>query len=60
MLWALFEPEFLIIWRMSFLEKQQLANKFSISKVDTFVRKIELKISLFFWSTMYLLKTLLL
>ena len=32
--WALFEPEFLIIWRMSFLEKWHLANKFPVSKVD--------------------------
>ena len=34
MSWALFESEFLIIWRMPFLEKWQLANKFSVSKVD--------------------------
>ena len=34
MSWALFESEFLIIWRMSFLENWQLGNKFSVSKVD--------------------------
>ena len=56
--WALFESEFLIIWRISFLEKWQLADKFSVSKFDCdgntllFAKK-ELKIS-------HLLKTLLL
>ena len=52
MSWALLEPEFLIIWRMSFLEKLQLANRFSASKVDCdgntlLTAKQELKISLF-------------
>ena len=32
--WALFESEFLIIWRIYFLEKWQLANEFSVSKVS--------------------------
>ena len=66
--WALFESRFLIIWRMSFLEKWQLANEFSVSKVNcdgnTFLlgtrehcsAKTGLKISLFFFkSIMYLL-----
>ena len=30
--WALFEFRFLIIWRMSFLEKLHLDNEFSVSK----------------------------
>ena len=32
--WTLFQFEFLIIWRMSALEKWQLAEKFSFSKVN--------------------------
>ena len=32
--WGFFESELQIIWRVSFLEKWQLANKFSASKVD--------------------------
>ena len=34
MSWGFFDSELLIIWRMSFLEKWQLANKFSVSKFD--------------------------
>ena len=53
MSWALFESEFLIILRMSLLEKWQLANKFCLSKVDyddntRLSAKKELKISLLF------------
>ena len=62
--WALFESEFLIIWRMSFLEKWQLANKLSISKVDcdgnTLLSTKKRVADLTFKkkeSTMYLLKT---
>ena len=63
MSWALFESEFLTIWRMSFLEKWQLANKFFVSEVDCngntlLSAKKDLKISfLENESTMYLLKT---
>ena len=32
--WVLFESKFLIIWRMSSLEKWQLAHEFSVSKVN--------------------------
>ena len=32
--WALLKPEFLIIWRMSFLEKGHLANRFSACKLN--------------------------
>ena len=31
--WALFESGFLMLWRMSFLEKWQLANDASVSKI---------------------------
>ena len=50
---ALFKSEFLIIWRMFFLEKRQLANKFPVSKVNSDVNtllsaKKEMEISLSF------------
>ena len=49
----IFESEFLIIWPMSLLEKWELANKFSVRKVDCdgntlLSTKKELNNSLFF------------
>ena len=32
--WSLFKSRFLIIWRMSYLEKWQLVNEFSVSRVN--------------------------
>ena len=51
--WALFKSGSPMICRMSFLEKWQLANEFSVSKVNWDANKLlsakkELKISLFF------------
>ena len=53
--WALFESGFLIICRMHFLEKRQLANEFSASNCDVncdgnalLSAKKGLKTSLFF------------
>ena len=63
--WALFQSGFLIIWRISFLEKWQLANKFSVSKVNcdgntlpSVCKKRVDDFTIFFKSAMYLLKTL--
>ena len=62
---SFFDSRFLINWRMSFLEKCQLANEFSVGKViyngNTLLSaKKELKVSLSSLKPiMYLLKTLL-
>ena len=61
---TLFESEFLIIWRMSFLEKWQLANKFFVVKSIVMVIHFcpqKKSWSFHFFkkeSTMHLLKTL--
>ena len=58
--WALFESGFLIIWRMSFLEKWQLSN-FFVSKINCdsnthLSAKKSWRFHYFLKSTMYLLK----
>ena len=64
--WALLEYGFPIIWRMSFFKKLQLANEFSVSKVNCdgntlfFTQKSWITHYFFKKSTLYLLKTMLL
>ena len=55
--WALFGSEFLIIWKMCFTEKLQLANEFSVSKANCDSNTL---CSAKKKSAMHLLKTLLL
>ena len=57
--WALFESEFLIIRRMSFLEKWQLTNEFYEFYGNTLFFRVE-DFTIFLKSTLHLLKTLLL